>query len=389
MQETNASLISLISPAKGRSSGTAFLLKNSADLSVVSSTRDCGGRVVPVICSVSGKQVNLVSACAPNNPSCRRESFQDILQNYLETDVTNILAGDFNCVDSIPLDTLAHSQGISTSLGSPELQTCVRAFAMADQWRVNNPSTKVYTWSNKVGSCASRLDRIFVSKDLSVLKQECTFFPYSNHKVLCADIDIDVSGMHCESTMEWKLNTSVLGERGYKEKIQPLIQDCSTLIEAFDNPLIWWDNFKQRVKAVSIAFCTRRKRNNDQEIECLKDQSEFADSGQEVGKLKDKLRKLQDEKLEGMAVRARCSKDLQDEKCTAYFFDRIRQRRNKNNVSSVRNSKGELVKEDKDILEVYRAFYQKLYTKHEGSLDGLQWLLTNSYLDSSQLSSGD
>ena len=140
---------------------------------------------------------------------------------------------------------------------------------------------------------------------------------------------------------------------------------------------------------MSIAFCTRRKRNNDQEIECLKDQSEFADSGQEVGKLKDKLRKLQDEKLEGMAVRARCSKDLQDKKCTAYIFDRIRKRRNKNNVSSVRNSKGDLVEEDEEILEVYRAFYQKLYTKHEGSPDGLQWLLTNSYLDSSQLSSGD
>ena len=147
------------------------------------------------------------------------------------------------------------------------------------------------------GSCASRLDRIFVSKDLAVLKQDCIFFPYSDHKVLCADIDIDVSGIHCKSTMKWKLNTSVLGEKGYQEKIQRLIQDSSTLIEAFDSPLIWWDDFKQRVKAVSIAYCTRRKRNKGQEIECLKYQLEFADSGHEVAELKDRLSKLQDEKL--------------------------------------------------------------------------------------------
>ena len=138
---------------------------------------------------------------------------------------------------------------------------------------------------------------------------------------------------------------------------------------------------------MSIAYCTRREKDKDQEIKCFRDRLEGASSGGEVGELKDRLRELQDKKLAGIAVRAWCSKDLQDGKCTAYFFDRIRQRRNKNNVSSVKNSIGELIKDEEGILEVYRAFYKELYTKHKGSSDGLDWLLANSSSDSSQLTS--
>ena len=45
-------------------------------------------------------------------------------------------------------------------------------------------------------------------------------------------------------------------------------------------------------------------------------------------------------------MRARCTKELQDERCTAYFLDRIRQRREKNNVVGVKNNKGEIETED-------------------------------------------
>ena len=60
--------------------------------------------------------------------------------------------------------------------------------------------------------------------------------------------------------------------------------------------------------------------------------------------------------MEGLAVRASCTKELQDERCI--FFDRIRQQREKNNVVGVKNNKGEVETEDAKTLEVYREFYQ-------------------------------
>ena len=84
--------------------------------------------------------------------------------------------------------------------------------------------------------------------------------------------------------------------------------------------------------ASGLAYCAKRKKERNIEINNLKNQLETAQIGQEVGKIKDKLIEMQDKTLEGLAVRARCTKELQDERCTAYFFDRIRQRREKNNV---------------------------------------------------------
>ena len=99
------------------------MLKHSPDLTVVLSLQ-------PVICSVLGKHVNFVSAYAPNNPSSRREFYQDILPNYFEASIPSILAGDFNCVESLSMDRLAHSQGSLNSLGSQELDSCLREFGM-------------------------------------------------------------------------------------------------------------------------------------------------------------------------------------------------------------------------------------------------------------------
>ena len=50
-------------------------------------------------------------------------------------------------------------------------------------------------------------------------------------------------------------------------------------------------------------------------------------------------------------MRARYTKELQDERCTAYFFERIRQRREKNIVAGVKNNKGEIETKDAKILE--------------------------------------
>ena len=228
----------------------------------------------------------MVSAYAPNNPACRRQFFQEVMPNFLEPSMPNILAGDFNCVDSLPLDTLSHAPGSSTTIGSVELDSCVNAFGMKDQWRSDNPTLKAFTWSSRQGTLASRLDKVYISEDLTLLRQEHSFFPYSDHRVVIAEIDIDYLATRRKSSMGWKLNTSVLKEEAYQVKIQRLINDSSTLIDAFANPLIWWDDFKLRVKAVSIAYCAKRKKERNIEIDNLKKSAR--DCSNRSGSRKDK-----------------------------------------------------------------------------------------------------
>ena len=67
-------------------------------------------------------------------------------------------------------------------------------------------------------------------------------------------------------------------------KIRRLINDSSTLIDAFANPLIWWGDFKLRVTSVSIAYCAKRKKERNIEIDNLKNQLGTAQLGHGEGK---------------------------------------------------------------------------------------------------------
>ena len=56
----------------------------------------------------------------------------------------------------------------------------------------------------------------------------------------------------------------------------------------------------------SIAYCAKRKKEKNEYIEKVK--------AKKVGKIKDRLKEIRDKKLLGLAVRARCMKELRDEK---------------------------------------------------------------------------
>ena len=53
---------------------------------------------------INGKRLNLISVYAPNNPSDRRKFFSDSLSAHLSLDSQNIVAGDFNCEESISME---------------------------------------------------------------------------------------------------------------------------------------------------------------------------------------------------------------------------------------------------------------------------------------------
>ena len=98
---------------------------------------------------INGHKVNFVSVCAPNNPVTKKIFFSEELPKFLSVDYRNVVGGDFNCVDSLELDTLNHSNTSCTLVGHKELNAVIADFGLEDRWRVQNPGCKKYTWSNK------------------------------------------------------------------------------------------------------------------------------------------------------------------------------------------------------------------------------------------------
>ena len=135
------------------------------------------------------------------------------------------------------------------------LEKCIKQLCLNDIWKNQNQNLNEYTWeSNGNSNMKSRIDCIFVSKNLVPLTKCCdiTPAPVSDYKSVLLKItnQQEKSGPNL-----WKLNTSVLKETSYCSQIEALfdkvLQDCSYFNL---NKRVIWDLYKVKVKEFSLKY---------------------------------------------------------------------------------------------------------------------------------------
>ena len=135
--------------------------------------------------------------------------------------------------------------------------------------------------------------------------------------------------------------------------------------------MILWDDLKGKIREASIAYCRERGREKKEVLEKLQrslaalDYSDPKDQDLAC-KYREELKNIAEEECSKLAVRSRVQKELLDEKCSGYFFNRIRERRRKNFISEVRNAEGNIVNRQEEIQKAFAVFYENLYTGCEG-----------------------
>ena len=112
-----------------------------------------------------------------------------------------------------------------------------------------------------------------------------------------------------------------------------------------------------------------KKRETDSLKSDLKNQLENTKDPSEINKLKNLLRDIADKELGSLAVRARVDKVLYDEKCTSFFFNKIRRRNSKNFIHKIQDEDNTLKTDIQDILKVFHKFYGNLYSEFSGNID--------------------
>ena len=155
-----------------RTAGVAILLTPlAAALTTPWNTTEWSTRVI----AVDLGDTRLVNIYAPNKPACR-ERFFTALQAWDWSQRPTILAGDFNCVQSPPLDRLG-----GTRKGRPEsaaLQGLIEAHLLEDACILSTPvdgegddpdPIDFFTYWGK--DAASRIDRFYVPQSWSSMVQ--------------------------------------------------------------------------------------------------------------------------------------------------------------------------------------------------------------------------
>ena len=125
-----------------------------------------------------------------------------------------ILGGNFNC----PLNTLLDNKGGIMILRKSVVASidCIQSeLDLVHIWRVKNPSTKSYTWSQKLLNIFCRLDYWLISTNLHDLVKSIDIIPSIKTDHTAITLDLQNSDNEIKGPGFWNVNCALLEDDDY------------------------------------------------------------------------------------------------------------------------------------------------------------------------------
>ena len=367
------------SPAIGRRGGVAILCSPCQSDNISVWQKDAGGRLVSLLLSINGMQINLVNIYTPTYPTERKNFFQS-LDPFLFPNSRLVLAGDFNCYDSA-MDKMGGSVSID-----PRLSELKSVHALRDAWRLKHHRDRQFTWFNSDLSIASRLDSFLISRYLCEQVVFCEIYPcvYSDHDLVY--IELNLHNTKPRGPGVWKFNNSLLQDEFFCSSVCDLIDHTLQFRSSFPSDIVLWDWLKSEIRFFSINYSREKWRQFSREkistinrLSLLKRQLSSGDPAVkfEILNLESILKQLYDRQLEGSKIRSRV-KWLEEGETPSKFFLRLENERHaKSLISSVYNSAGVEVSSLPEMMEAHTTFYTDLFSLGNIDLHSQQELFSH------------
>lgn len=351
-----------------KSCGVAILMKTERLSKIKEVEINNVGRIVIVDFECAGKEFRLINVYAPNVETERRDLFKWIEPYCIEN---SIIVGDFNVWCS-RLDACATSTFRSDSSRSVLLKI-MNDNHMVDVWRNENPNKKEYSRRQVVlnGLKQSRIDLCLAKQGIIefIKNIKHKFTALSDHAALCFELHMGVEG---RGGGVWCLNSCLLEEKEYKDKIAGFLKSESVNDMECEDAIQWWERIKERIKKISIRCSKQRKWKREKEEKALKEKLEA-----ELGKIEEDpdyniekymrinndLNRYEREKCMGAIIRSRALYAMEGEKCTSFFLGLEKRKQKRAHISELENDRDEKVNDLVGILETVHDFYKNLFRK--------------------------
>ena len=207
--------------------------------------------------SAEYNNLKLINVYAPSGTARRteRESFFNTdLPHFLYTALSNtIIGGDFNCVLN-PADTTGNFH-ISRALAD-----IVKWLNFIDTWK-QDPLRPTYTHHHPTG--ATRIDRFYVSQDLSQWKSRIETVPvaFTDHHGVVLWITIQ-DHMIRKMPRRWKMDPAVVQDDNYKQKLRDNWLQWRNRKRHYPHVVMWWQRcIKTQLQRFARAEDRERGRN--------------------------------------------------------------------------------------------------------------------------------
>ena len=369
--------------------GVAILLNKGVDYCIHSKIIDPLGRFIIVKVEIEDNLYVLINVYAPNKDKENVKFFNDLLsitrREDLDAEENFIVGGDFNC----PLNPILDKKGGSLTPRKSVVASidCFQEeLDLVDIWRVQNPITKSFTWSQKSPKIFGRLDYWLISNSLQDFVSSSCILPALKTDHAAIVLDLTNKDNQNRGPGIWKMNCSLLEDENYVNdialKIPVWIAEGEK--DLTDNRSIWeWLKYNIRAHAIQNSI-KRAQERNEKEKSLQTEYSRVSEiyendsndiNADRLNAAKERLELFYEEKVKGIIIRARARWHEHGERSTKYFLNLEKRNHVKKHMRKL-NINDSMTTDPLIIISEQKRFYQELYTSGHGDHDVVKNFLT-------------
>ena len=357
------------------SRGVGILINGKFQKEIKSVIRDVNGRYLILSVEINGMSYCIANIYAPNED--KPLFFKEVSDKIASLEcMFVVLGGDFNVVMDSSIDR--NVDRIYNPQSHQAVSQMMDSLNLIDVWRVKHPDTKKFTWCRRVSGELrwSRIDYFLVSEELYGKVVHNTISPaiLSDHSLIELEID---SGVPKRGKGVWKLNESILNDDIAVEKISNHLEKVIQQYKHLDGFQYW-----ELIKHEAIRICQdiskdKSMARNDYKLQLYMILESVQDkmiaepnNGDLISSertVKTDIDVMATEDAKRAAFRCRKNWNIYGEKGSKFFFGLEKRMAVNKTMYVVRKSNGELTKDYREILNVQKDYFEKLYSEDHSS----------------------
>lgn len=338
--------------------------------------------------------LDIIVSYAPNAPQEKVAYFNELHKKIkLIKDWSDpILLGDFNFVEDIEdrcpqtkVDNLTHTS----------FKQIKKTLNLVDGWRVHNPKKLEFTFTQKGTNSMSRIDRIYVHRDLFEFAYNWDIINSGNtsdHEIIT--VEILKKNLPFIGEGLWRMNDDMIDYQPCRKRITQLLQETSAELQKTtakpyninNNVQDIWAQAKSTIKTISREEGKKRqklmykaekdiKKSIETELRIINDNSldrvympkatdeEKAEAKERLAKHVNKQKMMAENRITKMQERAQARFKLHGEKNTKYYFQ-LKKNKNKRQVlHALRDKNGTLKTTSSDMCAIASEHHRTLQAK--------------------------
>ena len=251
------------------------------------------------------------------------------------------------------------------------MKQLIETYDMVDIRGMEHPEHSRFTYRRRSPLVQSRLDYFLTTSCVQDLVHKSDIVPsiLSDHSAIL--MHLKQNAVYARGNGYWKYNVALNKDEEYVKKMkQKLVEWKAKYNEIIDKRVVW-ELIKFEIRQFAQSFSkdknkTKRERFDQLTAELAKLEIVLAESPSTenfdlLTRIKEELKQIDEERIDGLMLRAKVRWREEGEKCSKYFFGLEKQNYTKKNMTKLKINNA-VITEPKAIQEEQVKFYGNLYS---------------------------